>query len=246
MPPRVVIFSLASDFGCQVQLTNMEDELLEVLGLIDLGYWQLASSGEVPESYDVAVIEGAVTTDEHVELLARVRKEARRVIAIGACACTGGIAGLAYGLDLEERFASVYGADAPVARGRRLPASVASVIDVDYHVPGCPIDPRDFVDVLSRVLLGLSDKHPDDPMCAICKIKENICLLDKGEPCLGLVTDGGCQARCVSLGMPCKGCRGLSPAANLDAARAIYRAKGLDPALLDRTLDLYNSAREAV
>ena len=26
MPPRVVVSSLASDFGCQVQLTNMTDQ----------------------------------------------------------------------------------------------------------------------------------------------------------------------------------------------------------------------------
>lgn len=43
MAPRVVVVGLASDFGCQVQMTNIEDHLLDVLGLIDLAYWQLAS-----------------------------------------------------------------------------------------------------------------------------------------------------------------------------------------------------------
>ena len=31
MAPRVVVLSLASDFGCQVQLSNMTDEILDVL-----------------------------------------------------------------------------------------------------------------------------------------------------------------------------------------------------------------------
>jgi len=69
MAPRVVVVGLASDFGCQVQMTNIEDHLLDVLGVIDLVYWQLASSGHMPEEYDVAIIEGAVTTEEHVRAL---------------------------------------------------------------------------------------------------------------------------------------------------------------------------------
>jgi sulfhydrogenase subunit delta len=50
MAPRVVVVGLASDFGCQVQMTNIEDHLLDVLGTIDLVYWQLASSGTCPRS----------------------------------------------------------------------------------------------------------------------------------------------------------------------------------------------------
>mgnify|MGYP003284349587 FL=1 len=42
--PRVVVVGLASCFGCQLQITNIEAHLMEVLGQIDLQYWQLASS----------------------------------------------------------------------------------------------------------------------------------------------------------------------------------------------------------
>lgn len=245
MAPRVVIFSLASDFGCQVQLTNMEDDLLEVLGLMDLGYWQLAASGEVPDDYDIAVIEGAVTTDEHVRLLHQVRQTARTVITIGACAATGGMSALTRGGELEACFAAVYGPGAPVAQGRLQPTGVSSVIDVEYRVLGCPVDPQDFVRVLSRAMMGLADRHDDDPMCAICKTKENVCLLDRGEACLGLVGSAECGAKCVSLGRACTGCRGISPGANLAAARAIYASKGIDPRELDRRFDLYNATREA-
>ncbi len=246
MAPRVAIIGLASDFGCQVQMTNMEDHLLDVLGLMDVVYWQLTSSGHLPEEYDVAVIEGAATTEEHVETLKRVRATAGVVIAVGTCAVTGGIPALATTGVLEDRYSTVYGDGVAVARGRRNPTPVSSVIDVDYHVPGCPIDPTEFVKVLSRALLGLKDAMPVDPMCAICKTEENICFLEQGKPCLGLVTRTGCGAKCVSLGRPCMGCRGLSPEANLPAAHKIYADMGLDPAELDRLFDLYNAAREVV
>ncbi len=246
MAPRVVVLSLASDFGCQVQLSNMTDEILDVLGLIDLSYWQLASSGHMPDAYDVAIVEGAVTTDEHVALLESVRATAGVVIAIGACANTGGIPGLANLLDLDERYGVVYGdGDGPrVAAGRRAPMPLDSVIAVDYHVPGCPIDPPEFLRVLSRVLLGLKNRVPDLTMCASCKINETVCFFDRGELCLGLVTRAGCGARCPSLNRPCTGCRGIAPDANLVAARAISIASGRPEGALDDALRIYNTAKE--
>ena len=245
MAARVAVFSLASDFGCQVQMTNMEDELLDVLAQFELSYWQLASSGHLPAEYDVAIVEGAVTTDEHVALLKRVRETASIVIAIGACAIIGGIPGLASGDGLEERVGCVYGDEGSiVACGRISPMPVTSVIDVDYFVPGCPIQPAEFVAVVQRALMGLSDKTPREPMCAACKVAENVCFYDRGIMCLGLVTRTGCGARCVSLGRPCTGCRGLADDANLASARAILASRGIAPGELDRVLQLYNSHQE--
>lgn len=246
MAPRVVVIGLASDFGCQVQMTNQEDHLLDVLGAIDLTYWQLASSGHMPTDYDVAVIEGAVTTGEHVELLRRVRETADVVITIGACAVTGGIPALATHGELEERVGCVYGDDGSlVACGRIAPMPVSAVIDVDHRVPGCPIQPHEFVAVLQRALMGLSDRPPREPMCAACKVAENACFYEQGTVCLGLVTRTGCGARCVSLGRPCMGCRGVADDANLDAARALLSERGIDPEALDVALELYNSIPEA-
>jgi sulfhydrogenase subunit delta len=244
MAPRVVVLSLASDFGCQVQLTNMEDDLLDVLGVIDLSYWQLASSGHLPESYDVAIVEGDVTTEEHVDLLRRVRATAVAVVAIGSCAVTGGIPALANTGALEDRYAAVYGDGVAVARGRRAPAPVGSVIDVDYHLPGCPIDQSEFLRLLTRVLLGLSDRMPDQMMCASCKIEENECFIERGTVCLGLVTRAGCRAKCPTLGRPCTGCRGVAPDANIASAREVLTRFGCEAAALDTGLTVYNTASE--
>ena len=77
--PRVVVVGLASCFGCQLQITNAEAYLTDVLGQIDLRYWQLASSDPMPEEFDVAVIEGAVTTEESEACVREVRDRAGRV-----------------------------------------------------------------------------------------------------------------------------------------------------------------------
>ncbi len=245
MAPRVVVVGLASDFGCQVQMTNIEDHLLDVLGLIDLVYWQLASSGHMPDEYDVAIVEGAVTTEEHIETLKRLRGTASAVIAIGSCATTGGIPAIASGGDLAERYGCVYGKGSiEVAYGRITPMPVTAVIDVDYRVPGCPMDTGEFLRVLSRALQGLSGRIPEEPLCAICKTKENICFHDRGEVCLGLVTRTGCAAKCVSLGRACTGCRGIAADANLDAAFELLATRGVSTEEFSRRLSLYNTLEE--
>lgn len=244
MAPRLVVLSLASDFGCQVQLTNMTGELLDVLGLVDLSYWQLATSGHMPDAYDVAVIEGAVTTEEHVELLRTVRETAAVVIAIGACANTGGIPAIAGLSDLEDRYTLVYGDGDAVAPGRRSPLPVDAFIKVDYRVHGCPIDTTEFLRTLSGVLLGLSDRVLDMTMCASCKTQQTPCFYDRGELCLGLVTRAGCGARCPSLGRSCTGCRGIAPDANLGSARDIAARAGIAAGALDEALLIYNAVKE--
>lgn len=247
MAPRVVVLSLASDFGCQLQMTNIEDELLDVLGRIELSYWQLASSAHMPDDYDVAIIEGAVCVPEHVELLRSVRETADVVIAVGACAMNGGIPALAADSVAESR-ATVYG-DGP-APDRTLnampPAGVTSVIEIDYLVPGCPIDTSEYLSVLSRALQGLRDHTPIEPMCASCKVHENVCFFESDEICLGVVTRSGCGARCVTLGRPCTGCRGLAPDANLTSARNVFAEHGYDLDQVLATHRIYNSAEEAV
>jgi coenzyme F420-reducing hydrogenase gamma subunit len=217
-----------------------------VLGQFELAYWQLASSGHLHDDYDVAVVEGAVTTQEHIELLKRVRSTAKKVIAIGSCAVTGGIPGLATTGELESHAECVYGEDAAlVACGRLAPLPVDAIIDVDYHVPGCPIQPAEFVAVLQRALMGLSDKVPREPMCASCKVQENVCFYTLGQVCLGMVTRAGCGAKCVTLGRPCTGCRGIAEDANLESARLVLSEHGMLESELGRVLQLYNAIEEA-
>lgn len=243
--PRVVVAGLASCFGCQLQITNAEAHLLDVLGQIDLRYWQLASSGHMPEEFDVAIIEGAVTTEEAEGLVRHLRERARTVIAVGACATTAGIPGMASDGFLE-RPGQVY-SRVPSACGDMIaPRAVGAVIDVDFEVRSCPIDTLDFVDVLQRALYGSNKAFTTRTMCGDCKRNETTCFFGKGELCLGLVTTAGCGAKCVNLGRPCNGCRGLSPDANLESAREACERYGVPAARLDEALRMFNQTNPAL
>ena len=243
--PRVVVVGLASCFGCQLQITNAEAHLLDVLGQIDLRYWQLASSDPMPDEFDVAIVEGAVTTEESEAMVRTLRERADVLIAIGACATTAGIPGMAADHFLE-RPSQVYDR-VPTACGDMIaPRSVGSVVDVDYEVRSCPVDPLDFIDVLQRVLYGSNKTVPTRTMCGDCKRNETVCFFGKGRLCLGLVTTAGCGAKCVNLGRPCNGCRGLSPDANLTSAREACERYGVSVADFDQALEMFNRTDPAL
>lgn len=239
--PRVAIIGLASCFGCQLQITNDEAHLLDVLGQIELSYWQLASSAPEPQGdVDVVVVEGAVTTEESRRCVQRWRERCRVMIAVGACAVTGGIPGMASDA-LVDRCDAVYGGDLPDACGAVCaPCSVSSVVRVDFEVRSCPIDTADFIRVLEQALYGSNRFELSDTMCGSCKRNESGCLWREGKQCLGLVTLAGCGAKCVALGRECNGCRGLSPHANVAAARRMVAAMGMDVDEFDRSLELFN------
>lgn len=238
--PRVVLVGLASCFGCQINITNNEAHLTEVLGQIDMRYWQLTSSDPLPEDFDVAVVEGAVTTEESAEVVRRLRRQAKMLIAIGACACTGGIPGMA-AAGFDGRACQVYGDRVPEACGTMIePRPVSAVAEVDFEVLCCPIDPFDFVDVLQSALYGSNRYESTTTMCGSCKRNERTCYFAEGRMCLGLVTKSGCGARCPALGRPCNGCAGLSPDANLRTARVVCERAGIDVRRFDQALGMFN------
>lgn len=245
LPPRVVVVGLASCFGCQLQITNDEAHLLDVLGQIDLRYWQLASSDSMPDEFDIAIIEGAVTTQEAEATVRQLRERARVVIAIGACAITAGIPGLA-AADFAERLSQVY-ERMPAACGEMIePRPVNAVIDVDYEVRCCPVDSLDVVDVLQRALYGSNKTFPTRTMCGDCKRNESSCFFSEGILCLGLVTTAGCGARCVNLGRPCSGCRGLSQDANLASTHEACERYGVSIEEFDHALEMFNQVNPAL
>ena len=238
--PRVVVVGLASCFGCQLQITNAERYLTQILGQIDLRYWQLVTSEDMPDDFDVAIIEGAVTTVESEETCKRVRERAAHVMAIGACAVTGGVPGMAIDR-MQAGVDAVYGGTSPDACGEMiLPCPVSAVIEVDSEVRCCPIDPYDFVRHLHKALYGSNRVDEVRTMCADCKRNETECFIEQGTLCLGLVTRAACGARCVNLGRPCNGCAGLSPAANLSAARLSCERYGIAIADFDKALEMFN------
>lgn len=223
--PRVAVFELASCAGCQLQILNCEDELVDLLQLVEFAYFKEAMT-DTSDVYDLALIEGAVTREADEEKLRTIRERAKLVGTLGACAFPVGIPGLKNTHDLDEIGRHVYGEQAgwfPSVRAK----PVDAVIHVDLRIPGCPIDKDEFLRVVTGVLLGCRPPIPGYPVCVECRLKENVCAYDRGLVCLGPVTRAGCGAICPSYGSRCFGCRGLADDPNVPSVENLLEERGL-------------------
>ena len=224
--PRVAIFDLACCEGCQLQIVNLEQEILQLLDVIELVEWREGISDQ-SDRYDIAIVEGSVTRAEDEERLRAVRAQADTLIALGACAAIGGINKLKNQFGMDDVRACVYGDDADMPQLQTQPVrALDEIVSVDFVVPGCPIDARELASVVRSLLVGKQPLLPTYPVCVECKINENACRFDYGEICLGPLTRAGCDSRCPSNGTWCFGCRGCVDQANLAAARQIMQQVG--------------------
>jgi len=243
--PKIAVFSFACCEGCGLQFLNCEDELLDLLGAVDLVRWREAMS-ETAEEFDIAFCEGTVVQEQEKERLQWIRDHTKVLVALGACAATGGLNMMRNFRPLAEAKAYVYGDAVPELEAKGFPWDVTDkalpldqVVKVDYTIPGCPIRREEFLSVTLALLQGREPSIPDYPVCVECKLAENVCVFDKGMTCLGPVTRAGCQAWCPSYGSGCEGCRGLIPNPNTNAAKDVLAERGLSVDDILRQFRLY-------
>lgn len=93
--PRLGVFKFASCDGCQLTLLDCEDELLGIAAELEIAHFLEASSKPEGGPYDLVLVEGSVSTPEHVERIRRIRADARHLVTIGACATAAWCAGAA-------------------------------------------------------------------------------------------------------------------------------------------------------
>jgi coenzyme F420-reducing hydrogenase gamma subunit len=229
--PKVGFFELSSCEGCQLQLLNNEASLLDFLDLVEIVHFREAMK-EAADDYQIAFVEGAVTRKDEVDCLKKIRHNAEVVVALGSCACFGGVNQLKNRFDDQEWVKKeVYG-DQPIASQEVLPLS--AFIKVDLEIYGCPIKKEEVERIVTSLVLGKAVNHPKYPVCMECKAKENICLFDLGEPCLGPITRAGCDAWCPSNRLGCWGCRGPAPEAKVEELKKIVAKRNIP---MERLLD---------
>lgn len=242
--PKIAIFDFACCEGCQLQIVNLEEEILDLLGVADVVEWREALS-EQSDEYDIAIIEGSITREEDAERLKKIRSRAKVLIAFGACATIGGVNKLKNNFDLGEVKKCVYGADSEKPHlATSMTKAVHEVVDVDFKIHGCPIDRKEFTYIVRSLLMGKTPEIPDYPVCVECKAAGNICRWEYGEVCLGPIIRAGCGARCPSSGFRCFGCRGYVDNPNVDAAKEVIEKYNLSVEDLKDKMILFGSKQE--
>lgn len=237
--PRVAVWKFASCDGCQLSLLDLEDELLALADAIDIAYFREATSKEAEGDFDLSIADGSITTSHDLERLRDVRRRSKVLIALGACATSGGIQALRNLADVKEYAAYVYPKPEYLST---LATSTAfsEHVPVDYELRGCPINKYQLLETVSAFLHGRKPAVASHSVCVECKLRGTVCVMVTGTPCLGPVTHAGCGALCPTYHRGCYGCFGPMEAANTSALVGAWQKHGEQPRTVLRVLQTFN------
>lgn len=223
---RLGVFKFASCDGCQLSLLSCEDELLELADAIEITHFLEASSRVDRGPWDIALVEGSISTAPDIERLSYIRAQSKTLITIGACATSGGIQSLRNWANHDEFVATVY-ASPQYIDSLATSNPIADYVAVDFELRGCPIDRRQLLEVLLAFMADRQPRTPRDSVCVQCKRRGTVCVAVTGAvPCLGPVTQAGCGAICPAYGRACYGCFGPAAQANCQVLTQQYLNSG--------------------
>src|SRR5262245_27139845 len=153
--------------GCHMSFLDLDEFLIDLAEKADIVFTPIMDVKPYPVGVDVALVEGAIANEEHLEMIRRVRRNTRTLIAFGDCAVTGNVTALRNPLgaaepvltrsyieqaDLQPQIPSEKGI-VPVLLDRVTP--VHAVVPVDVCLPGCPPPAPRIRAVLEQLLAGV-------------------------------------------------------------------------------------------
>ncbi|MBM3704930.1 MAG: NADH:ubiquinone oxidoreductase [Actinobacteria bacterium] len=240
--PKIGVFGLAGCGGCQLEILNLEEHLIDFIKAVDIVHFTEAIT-EHSDTYEIALIEGSVSTEHDRERLEHIASVAKTVVAVGACACTGGLNCLKNIYGLERAKELVYGDRKDwIDAIETMP--IDRIVKVDHYARGCPPTRSEIVDIVRSLIAGKIPEISSYPVCIECKRLGNTCIYEFGVTCLGPVARAGCNARCPSAGAGCEACRGPIDEPNVNAQKDLLQKYGLTVEDVMEGFNLYNACKK--
>ncbi len=167
----VATCSLAGCFGCHMSFLDIDERIIELVEKIQFDRSPINDIKSITGPVDIGLVEGGVCNTENIETLREFRDNCKILIAVGACAMSGGVPALRNGLDvrdlLEESYINGIGlTGAQIPTDAELPhileevSPIHEVVKVDYFLPGCPPPADAFWHILNNIVDG---RQPDLP-----------------------------------------------------------------------------------
>ncbi|MCC6589241.1 MAG: oxidoreductase [Bryobacterales bacterium] len=239
--PRIAVFKFASCDGCQLSILDAEDELLPIVDAVEIAYFPEASRAMLKGPYDIALVEGSITTHHDAERIQLVRRQAKTLVTIGACATAGGIQALRNWKDVNDFIRVVYATPQFIST-LKLSTPIAEHVPVDFELRGCPINKYQLIELITATLARRKPNIPTYSVCLECKRAGNICVsVAHGTACLGPVTQAGCGALCPAYNRGCYGCYGPMESPNTAALINQFRILGQSDAAIARAFHGFNA-----
>ncbi len=131
----------------------MNDHWEEWKKLFDFRHFRVLKSKNIFDELDIAFIEGAVVSKEQENKLREIRHISKKLVAVGACAINAMPAGQRNTFDEKQKeeiqFLLAHFAAMPKV------LKVSDVVKVDAEVPGCPMEPNNFLKVVNELVKEL-------------------------------------------------------------------------------------------
>ena len=179
---KLAVYWAASCGGCEIAVVNLHEKILDVDAALDFMFCPALMDTKkrdieaLPDrAIAITLFNGALRTEENVEMARLLRRKSRLLVAFGSCAKGGCIPALANFTTKDELLNTVYldnpSVDNPAgiipcgttrfAEGDiHLPAlldrvkHLAQEVAVDYYIPGCPPESQQIWNVIQTVLSG--------------------------------------------------------------------------------------------
>jgi NAD-reducing hydrogenase small subunit len=146
---RVATVSLAGCFGCHTSFLDIDERLFQLAEVVEFDRSPLTDIKHCGRC-DVGLVEGGLCNAENVQVLREFRAHCQVLVAVGACAITGGLPAQRNALDIGELLRDVYVRRPGLAPGSRVPDDpelplplahvhpIHEVVHIDHFLPGCP------------------------------------------------------------------------------------------------------------
>jgi NAD-reducing hydrogenase small subunit len=156
---------LAGCAGCHMSLLDIDERIVQVLALADLTSTPITDlKHPSPEGVDVGILEGAVNNSTTEKVCRQMRERSKLLIALGDCACFGGIVTMRNFVRTEDALRRAYietesTVDGQIPRHEDLATmqsarAIDQVVPVDIYIPGCPPSADAIFYALSELLSG--------------------------------------------------------------------------------------------
>ena len=169
----VATCSLAGCFGCHMSFLDIDERIVELVEHIEFDRSPINDIKICSQEVDIGLVEGGVCNTENIETLREFRRSCKVLIAVGACAMSGGVPALRNNVDvrelLEESYINGVGVENPqIPTDDELPhilekvSPIHEVVKVDFFLPGCPPPADAFWQILNDIVEGRSPDLPYD------------------------------------------------------------------------------------
>lgn len=82
---KIATVWLNNCYGCHMSVWDLDSWLLDLSPQIDLVHSHFADIKKYPEGVDIALVEGAVTNDDNLNLIKKIRDRSKVLISFGDC-----------------------------------------------------------------------------------------------------------------------------------------------------------------